>query len=398
MLYKDNLEVYGVSSVIVHLKDSVSKSELDAICGCFKVSKYSLQSAIINDMEKPCRNHAFRHYKNLGLIFGTVNKETINSLEKERGVSSILSTPAVSRIETVRSKRTRLTGNTTWGIAAMKVPGLWKMGWDGTDVRIAHLDTGISVTHPALKDAVSGFAVFDAIGNKVNPTPKPFDNHGHGSHTAGIIAGRPVGNRHIGVSPNAKLFSAVVVDGGNIIARMLSGLDWALSQDVKIINLSIGVQGFRNDFIELIRIIRSKNILPVIAVGNEGPGASRSPGNYAEALSVGSMGRNKMVLNSSSSEDFPRIADPIVPDLVAPGANVVSATPSGGYRSNNGTSMAAPHISGLAALLWQAKPNATVDEIEGAILASCTVLTKSKAQRQGRGLPNAELALKLLQQ
>lgn len=304
----------------------------------------------------------------------------------------------MSRIETVRSKRTRLTGNTTWGIAAMNVPDLWKMGLDGTDVRIAHLDTGISVTHPALKDAVSDFVVFDAIGNKVSPTPKPFDSHGHGSHTAGIIAGRPVDNRHIGVSPNAKLFSAVVVDGGNIIARMLSGMDWALSQDVKIINLSIGVRGFRNDFIELIKIIRSKNILPVIAVGNEGPGASRSPGNYAEALSVGSMGRNKTVLSSSSSEDFPRIADPIVPDLVAPGANVVSATPNSGYRSNNGTSMAAPHISGLAALLWQAKPNATVDEIEGAILASCTVLTKSKVQRQGQGLPNAELALKFLQQ
>jgi subtilisin family serine protease len=86
-----------------------------------------------------------------------------------------------------------------------------------------------------------------------------------------------------------------------------------------------------------------------------------------------------------------------VPDIVAPGSNVISAKPGGGYQSMDGTSMATPHVAGLAALLWSADPSATVSDIEQAILASASHLTADGVERQGRGLPDAVKALAHLQ-
>src|SRR5205814_7481129 len=105
----------------------------------------------------------------------------------------------------------------------------------------------------------------------------------------------------------------------------------------------------------------SAGVLPVFAIGNEGPGTSRSPGNYTETLSVGAVDRHMRVPAFSSSIHFNRDLDPDQPDLVAPGVGVISARPGGGYMAMDGTSMATPHVTGVAALLWEAKPEATVD-------------------------------------
>src|SRR5207249_2598062 len=88
--------------------------------------------------------------------------------------------------------------------------------------------------------------------------------------------------------------------------------------------------------------------------------------------------------------------DPIVPDLVAPGVDVVSAVPNGRYKMMSGTSMATPHIAGLAALLFEAKPGATVDEVERAILRSCALTPAMTTERAGLGLPNGPRALAVL--
>src|SRR5205085_4858906 len=133
----------------------------------------------------------------------------------------------------------------------------------------------------------------------------------------------------------------------------------------------LGFQGWVPDFQPIVKILRKKGVLPVIAAGNEGPGTSRSPGNYPEALSVGAFDRNRDMADFSSSQKFARSKDPLVPDIVGPGVDVVSAKPGGGYQTMSGTSMATPHIAGLAALLTQASPGSSVAEIEHAIFRSC---------------------------
>jgi subtilisin len=142
--------------------------------------------------------------------------------------------------------------------------------------------------------------------------------------------------------------------------------------------------------------LRRNQVLPVIAIGNEGPGTSRSPGNYANVMSVGAMDKNDMIATFSSSQSFPRPDEPATPLLAAPGVDVLSCLRGGGYWLDSGTSMATPHVAGLAALLFQAKPEATIDEVEGAILGSCALPASMSASRAGRGVPDAMQAIATL--
>ena len=144
------------------------------------------------------------------------------------------------------------------------------------------------------------------------------------------------------------------------------------------------------------RVLRQKNVLPVFAVGNEGPGTSRSPGNYGEAISVGAHDRGRRVAGFSSSQTFQRALDAQVPDLVMPGVGVISASPGGGFQSMDGTSMATPHLAGLAALLLEAHPDRTLQAVETAIFSSCVRPPGMLVTRGNRGIPNGLQALETL--
>lgn len=201
----------------------------------------------------------------------------------------------------------------------------------------------------------------------------------------------------MGVAPEAELLSAMVIEGGNIIARVLSGMNWAIENGAKVLSMSLGIRGWVEDWVPIVQQLRARGVLPVIAVGNEGPGTSRSPGNYAESLSVGALGQNGNVAAFSSSQTFLRDTDAIVPDLVAPGVGVISAVPAGGFMAMDGTSMATPHVAGLAALLFSASPGATVDQVENAIFKSCVLLPGMTKDRVGpRGAPNGPRAFAIL--
>jgi subtilisin family serine protease len=263
-------------------------------------------------------------------------------------------------------------------------------------VIVAHLDTGVDGTHPALQGAIAHFAQFDDLGNLVTPSPAPFDSGEHGTHTAATVAGRAVNGKSVGVAPETQLASAMIIEGGDVQARVLAGLEWALEEEAKVLTMSLGFPGWMPSFISVIQALRQNDVVPVIAVGNEGPGTSRSPGNYVESLSVGACDENGDVAYFSSSQTFQRAQDPLVPDLMAPGVNIISAKPGGGFQMMDGTSMATPHVAGLAALLRQAKPTATVDQIEQAIFGSCAAVPASSTNRTARGVPNAPRALALL--
>jgi subtilisin len=160
--------------------------------------------------------------------------------------------------------------------------------------------------------------------------------------------------------------------------------------------MSLGFRGWWEDFIPITRILRRRGVLPVFAVGNEGPGTSRSPGNYYQSLSVGAMAADHSVADFSSSQRFQRRRDPLVPDVIGPGVGVTSAKPGGRWQEMDGTSMATPHIAGLAALLMQARPHATIRRIEQAIFGSCVLEPGMPPDRANRGLPDGMKALALL--
>lgn len=339
---------------------------------------------------------ASRFYPNLGILFGTVTREGLTALRADNRVAAVSGAPQISLIHPQRVESAKLASKVTWGLDFLNVPKLWKEGLTGKGIKVGHLDTGVDGRHPALKKAIEGFAEFDFFGELLKPSPAPHDTGDHGTHTAATIAGRSVSGRSVGVAPEAELSSALVIEGGEVVARVLGGMDWALSQGVQVLSMSLGFRGWWEDFIPIIEILRSQNVLPIIAVGNEAAGTSRSPGNYSDVLSVGAHDTNKTVASFSSSQRFKRANDPIVPDLVGPGVDIISASPGGGYQSMDGTSMATPHIAGLAALLLQAKPTASPDEIENAIFGSCTLAPGMFASRANRGYPDAIRALALL--
>jgi subtilisin family serine protease len=337
-----------------------------------------------------------RYYAQLGILLGSATRAGISRLRASAGVARVAGAPSISLIRPRQKRPARLSTTFTWGLRALQADRLWRDGWTGRGVLIGHLDTGADGAHPALRGAIESFAELDDLGRVVAPGPAPYDTEDHGTHTAATLVGRPVGGRHVGVAPDARLASAIVIEGGNVVARVLGGMDWAVGRGVRVLSLSLGFRGWWDDFRALTGLLRERDVLPVFAVGNEGPGTSRSPGNYAEALSVGAHDRERRVAPFSSSQRFVRARDPIVPDLVAPGVEVVSAKPGGGYQAMDGSSMATPHVAGLAALLMQARPQRSVDEIEAALFASCVLPDGASPERAHRGVPNAVRALAAL--
>jgi subtilisin len=408
-----DLEATGVAQVIVVLKSPPAGAAAGAGAAArlrpelktpfnlqrhFRTSELSQDSALAASNVTAANAAApqVRYYPNLGVALGTVDRVGLAALRSNPAVESVQGAPKFSLIAPERIQDTKLTVQETWGLRTLKAPQLWAKGLTGQGILVGHLDTGVDAKHPALKTAVAAFAEFDMLGFEISPTPAAHDSGDHGTHTAATIAGRPVQGRHVGMAPGATLASALVIEGGNAVARVLGGMDWAIGQQVRILSMSLGFRGWWQDFIPITRILRRRQILPVFAVGNEGPGTSRSPGNYYQALSVGAMDRHDAVADFSSSQEFQRKRDPIVPDLVGPGVEVTSARPGGGWQEMDGTSMATPHIAGLAALLMQARPNATIRQVERAIFESCLRSPSMPPDRANRGLPDGLRALQLL--
>lgn len=333
---------------------------------------------------------AVRVFPNLGVAYGTVNRAGYDALRADPIVAKVRTAPQLSLIRPVDSAKASFTSRHTWGIEALGVPELWKQGLSGHGVKVAHLDTGLDPTHPSLEAALTAFVEMDLSGRVIpDAAARESDTiDGHGTHTAATIAGRPVKGHHVGVAPGCELHSAMVIEGGDIVARVLGGMDWAIGQGVQILSMSLGLRGYWMQFLDILDALRDNGVLPVIAVGNEGPGTSRSPGNYPKALSVGFHDDDLGVDSRSSSQRFKRRNQPVVPDIVAPGTDIISAAAGGGWRTLSGSSMAVPHVAGVAALLLEARPSLTVAALEKAIFKSAQLGTMA-ADRANRGAVSA---------
>jgi len=336
-----------------------------------------------------------RIYPHLGLAIGYVDANGIAALEASPAAASIVKAPELSLIRPTAIRPAKPKKTLTWGLRRLGVEAMWRAGFDGKGVVIGHLDTGIDGKHPSLKGAIFEFAEFDFLGDKV-PNAKPHDSGDHGTHTAGTIVGRSGPKGSFGVAPGAKVASGLVIEGGQVIERILSGMDWIIERGCPILSMSLGLRGFTTAFEQIVNALRTAGVLPIIAVGNEGPLTSRSPGNYDTVLSVGAIDAADRVASFSSSQRFNRPADPLVPDLVAPGVGVLSCVPGGKFAEMDGTSMATPHVAGLAALLRQASPNSSMGEIEQAILDSCQRSASMPQARANRGVPDGPRAFELL--
>jgi subtilisin len=396
---EDQLARYGFSQVlVVHRQMAVlaaPEPNFASIDGHFlpaPIAPRSLNAATLPHGAAP---PAVMHYPRLGVTLGFVDRDGALALEGHPDIELIYAAQTVGIVRPVRMASATLRQKLTWGLQALRIDKLWAQGLTGKGARVGHLDSGVDAGHPALKGRVAGFAEWDLLGRRVEGAA-PHDSDQHGTHTAGIIAGVAVGGRSIGVAPGCEFYSGLVIEGGAVLARVLGGMEWLIESGVQVLSMSLGWRGYDPSFLEITRRLRQQGVLPIFAIGNEGPGASRSPGNYPETLSVGAIDRGRHVAPFSSSVHFNRDRDPDQPDVVAPGVGIISARPGGGYQSMDGTSMATPYVAGVAALLWQARPDATVDQIELAIRQTCAKLPDEDLQRYGDGLVDPVAALAAL--
>lgn len=265
-----------------------------------------------------------------------------------------------------------------WGVAAV---GADASTWDGTGVRMAILDTGIDPDHPAF--AGMSLRSRDFTGDGV------FDGNGHGTHCAGTAFGRDVGTR-IGVARGVQqaLIGKVLDNRGSGTSLMaIEGMQWAVGEGANVISMSLGfdiprmveqliakgwpsklaaakgLDAYRRNvrlFDRQLSLIAAQNdmgrsALVVAATGNASLRSTRAdfvlpaslPAAADGVVSVAALGRSPQGL---------RVADfsNSLPTISAPGVDVRSAWPGGGLKSLNGTSMACPHVAGVAALWWQA--------------------------------------------
>ncbi len=408
---EETLQVTGYAKVIVALRPSAGLATASAAASETTIANHfivpseaqaenlglaamRLASRSFKRSESP-KARRVRVYPHLGLAIGYADARGVASLEADVNVERVVSAPEPSLIRPIAAVVAKPPVTTSWGLKRLNVEALWSAGFTGEGVLVGHLDTGVDGTHPALKGAIKSFAEFDMTGERV-PNAKPTDSGSHGTHTAGTIVGRAVAKGAFGVAPKAQLASAMVIEGGQVIDRILGGMDWIVAEGARILSMSLGLRGYTPAFEVLIGALRTANVLPVIAVGNEFANSSRSPGNYDNVLSIGAMDAANKVADFSSSQRFNRTNDPLVPDLVAPGVDILSCVPGGGYERMQGSSMATPHIAGLAALLLQAKPDATAQELETAILGSCQLPGTMPSARANRGVPDAVRAFALL--
>ncbi len=303
-------------------------------------------------------------------------------------------------VEDAVSPKSQLA-NVEWNIERVNAPQAWDMGIDGSGTVVASIDSGVQWDHPALKEKYRGYNAatgevnhdfnwFDATAGRTTP----YDDNGHGTHVTGTMVGsEPNGNNQIGVAPGAKWIAvkAFTAAGGSD-RDLLAAAQWILAPTdangnarvdlaPDVVNNSWGGgAGLDEWYRDVVRNWRAAEIFPEFSAGNTtltnpgGPGSVAAPANYPESFATGATDINNKV--GSFSLRGPSPYDQIKPDISAPGVNIRSSVPGNGYEGGwNGTSMAGPAVSGVAAMLRQVNATISVEEMEEVLLNTATPLT-----------------------
>ncbi len=291
---------------------------------------------------------------------------------------------------------------------SIKANELWAQGYKGKNVNVAIVDTGIT-RHKDFNGRIVAFQ--DCLNGKA----EPYDDHGHGTHVAGIVGGDGTDSKgkHVGIAPECGIVAikAFNREGKAKSSDVIKAIQWAVENrekhGIKVLNLSAaGVAQISHQWDPMARAVAAawkEGIMVVVAAGNDGPDAETigTPAHSPIALTVGASDDRGTVKRSDDrvaelSSRGPTPVDHLTkPDVVAPGVDITAAyNGKSGYSTKSGTSMAAPMVSGLAALLLCAHPEASPDKLKTALVTSAEKLPRGgDANEQGAGLVDAVGAL-----
>jgi subtilisin family serine protease len=392
-----------------------STRDLEAIQTDLKALAASEQAGIaelFSRYEKGDQPNNVMYFWIRNMISARVNIKVLEEIAKREEVESIWfdSELQLDEFEKGSSSKTMLN-NIEESLQQINATELWEMGFRGEGVLVMNIDTGVMGTHPALAarwrgnqpDVAASAAWFDPHGEG----EMPYDNHGngHGTHTMGTMVGMDEANNDIiGVAPQAQWIAARTISLGEGIpstAYTLAAFQWALNPDgdlsttndiPDVINCSFydpnndinecGPHGV--SYWEVLDVCEAAGIMVFFSAGNKDKDDQITPpknraSTTTNIFCVGNMNTvnaNALVINEGSCQG-PSLCVPtgplsFKPEVVAPGTDIRSATndPDNPYVSLTGTSMAAPHVSGLAALYRQMYPEKTNTQIMEMLLSS----------------------------
>ncbi|MFC4767622.1 S8 family peptidase [Effusibacillus consociatus] len=266
-----------------------------------------------------------------------------------------------------------------WGIPHVKATNVQQNGLTGSGIKVGILDTGIDYSHEDLK--VSGGVTL------VPGTTDYRDDNGHGTHVAGTIAALNNTVGALGVAPQVNLYAIKVLDqsGSGNYSDVVAGIEWAITNHMNILNMSLGGTSSSRTLKAAVDKAYNFEILLIASAGNNGydpKGTITYPAAYDSVIAVGAVDpQNNRASFSSVGRQL---------ELMAPGVGIESTVP-GGYAVYSGTSMAAPHVTGVAALVWQAKPSLTNLQLRNTLNHTAVPLGDSFSY--GNGLVDALAAV-----
>lgn len=338
------------------------------------------------------RRIEYRPFWIANMVWVRVTAAELDALAARGDIARIEANPRIaSRLPRPAPGPLRAPEGIEWGVAMIEAPAVWAAGYTGQGVVVGGADTGFQWDHPALKRQYRGWdgssavhdyswhdAIHDAPGNTCgSDAPAPCDDDGHGTHTAGTFAGGDGASNRIGVAPGARWIGCRnMADGWGTPARYIECMQWMLAPTdlaggdprpelaADIVSNSwvcLPSEGCSvgNEIQGAVDNLVAGGILFVAAAGNDGSGCAsiwNPPASYDASFVVGATGSGDAIASFSSRGPVAG-ATRSRPDVVAPGVSVRSSVPFDGYGTMSGTSMAAPHVAGAAALLMSVDPS-----------------------------------------
>ncbi len=267
----------------------------------------------------------------------------------EQAIDRMRNNPGVAYIEddVILAIATDEYVNST-GVGCINSKMMHNSGIDGTGVKVAVIDTGIDYTHEDLDSNYKGG--YDFVFSDSDPFDDSYNSHG--THVAGILAAERNGVGVVGVAPNASIYAVKVMDGSGygLVSWLIAGIEWAVENDIDVVVISSGTEEDSQPLRDACRNAYDSGVILVAAAGNTYGGNVTYPARYDSVIAVTATDLN------GSRAPFSPIGPEI--ELAAPGVNILSTTRDNSYGYLSGTSQAAPHVAGTAALIISSKMRA----------------------------------------
>ena len=354
---------------------------------------------LIRYSKAPQKEHRDRVRNKRGVVHNTFKVvPVISATVSEHEVEALLESADVVSVEYDGVIEAHAEIDATWGLTRIGCAPVFGGTYTGatapaygTGVKVAIIDSGIDYNHPDLAANYAGGYDF------VNSDADPLDDYGHGTHVAGTVAAVRNDTGVLGVAPGARLYGLKVLSsaGSGVWSSVIAALDWCVANQIAVANVSLGSTSYPGGSVEAaFWNAQQAGVVIVASAGNSGPGVDtvNYPGKFSSVIAVGSIDYTSNA--STFSSTGPAVA------ISAPGSDIYSTGMGGGYLVQSGTSMAAPHVSGVAALmvgggLIDQNANGLINDEVRSILTS-TAEDLGPAGRDdtfGYGLVDAEAAM-----